>query len=172
MSLLTVMEIKLAQKGQVNEIFDLLRNCKYALDRQGIFQWVDSYPTISVVKNDIENRHLYCAFLHNKCAGVVTMNNKQDPEYAAIDWNIKQGNFLIIHRLAVDPLLHGRGVARKLMDFAEQFGTDSNYHAVRLDAYSANTRVLKFYEARGYGKRGEVFFPGRKLPFFCYEKSL
>lgn len=58
------------------------------------------------------------------------------------------------------------------MGFAERYGIDNNFSSVRLDAYSGNKQSLQFYEKRGYQKRGEVSFPGRKLPFFCYEMAL
>lgn len=65
-----------------------------------------------------------------------------------------------------------QGLARKLMDFAENIAIECGYASIRLDAYSGNERVLRFYENRGYQKRGEVNFSGRALPFFCYEKEI
>ncbi|HXS37857.1 MAG TPA: GNAT family N-acetyltransferase [Flavipsychrobacter sp.] len=166
------MEIKLAEHNQTEEIFSILCNCKHELDKQGIFQWMDSYPTLSIVERDIEKKYLYCAVVENRCVGVISINDEQDPKYATITWNNNIGKMLIIHRLAVDPLYQGQGIARKLMDFAELYGINNNYSSVRLDAYSPNKRVLQFYEARGYKKRGEIFFDGRELPFFLYEKAL
>jgi len=166
------MEITLAQRSQANDIFSILRSCKQDLDGQGIFQWTENYPVLSLVENDIAKGHLYCAVDKGRCLGVVSVNDEQEAEYAAIPWNCNTGRALVIHRLAVDPVCQGRGIARGLMDFAEQYGTGNNYNTVRLDAFSANKRVLQFYEARGYIKRGEVFFPGRQQPFFCYEKDL
>lgn len=80
------------------------------------------------------------------------------------------GKVLIIHRLAVHPLFQNQGFAKRLMDFAEDYAINENFSSIRLDAYSANEKVLRFYEAREYKKRGEVYFPDRKLPFYCYEK--
>jgi ribosomal protein S18 acetylase RimI-like enzyme len=58
------------------------------------------------------------------------------------------------------------------MDFAENYAIENNYTSIRLDAFSNNPRALRFYENRDYQRRGEVFFPGRELPFYCFEKIL
>lgn len=166
------MEIKLCKSHQSKEAFSILQNCRTDLDKQGILQWIDNYPTLNIVENDILNGHLYCAMHANICVGVISINDKQDPEYSTVAWNDSTGKILVVHRLAVDPSYQAQGIARALMDFVEQYGVDNNYSSVRLDAYSENERVLKFYINRGYQKRGEVFFPGRRSVFFCYEKFL
>ena len=58
------------------------------------------------------------------------------------------------------------------MDFAERFAIENEYATIRLDAYSGNQRAIKFYEQQSYKKTGQVFFPKRTLPFYCYEKVL
>jgi len=89
-----------------------------------------------------------------------------------VHWKNNEGKVLVIHRLAVHPPFQKQGFAKKLMDFAEDHAIKNGCAAVRLDAYSGNERVLRFYENRGYQKRGEVNFSGRVLPFFCYEKEI
>ena len=58
---------------------------------------------------------------------------------------------------------------RALMDFAEYYAKKENYSAIRIDSYTGNKKALRFYEKRGYKKRGECFFAGRDMPFYCYE---
>jgi len=56
------------------------------------------------------------------------------------------------------------------MNFAEEYAIENNYKSIRLDAYSANVAAVRLYEKRGYNKIGQVFFPHRKYPFYCFEK--
>jgi len=166
------MQIQLAQSNQIEEAFSILNKCKINLEHQGIYQWIINYPNISTVENDVRNEHLYCAIVDNRCVGAVSINEEQDPEYTSVSWNNDVGKALVIHRLAVDPDYQGQGIAKEIMKFAEHYAIDNNFYAIRLDAYSANKLSLRFYENIGYQKRGEVYFPGRALPFFCYEKVL
>lgn len=166
------MEIQLAQIDQAKSAFTILKECKQSLDSEGIFQWTDSYPSIDIITRDIENQFLYTLSIEGECVGIINISEEQEPEYASIPWSYTTGNIMVIHRLAVLPSYQGQGIAGKLMDFAETQGTDKQYSSIRLDAYSDNIRVLRFYEKRGYRRKGEVFFPGRTSAFFCYEKSL
>ncbi len=166
------MVIQLAQSNRVKEVFTILNNCKTHLEKQGIYQWIDSYPTLSTIENDNKKGHLYCATIESRCVGTICINEEQDPEYASVNWNNYTDKALIIHRLAVDPAYQGRGIAKIIMDFAERYAMDNSFSVIRLDAFSANKQSLRFYENIGYQKRGEVYFPGRALPFFCYEKVL
>lgn len=58
------------------------------------------------------------------------------------------------------------------MTFAEDFALINNFTSIRLDAFSGNKKALKLYEDRCYLKRGEIYFPRRNLPFFCYERMV
>ncbi|NJX17164.1 GNAT family N-acetyltransferase, partial [Tamlana crocina] len=67
----------------------------------------------------------------------------------------------------------GSGNGRKLMDFAEAFAKEHGYVSVRLDTFSKNERNQRFYEARGYKRLGNIYFPKQsEHPFYCYEKVL
>jgi hypothetical protein len=64
------------------------------------------------------------------------------------------------------------GIAGLLMDFAERLALTNKYGSIRLDAYTGNPQAIRLYDGRGYVRTGQVFFPRRTLPFFCYEKVI
>lgn len=166
------MKIEKATQKQLNEIFEIFIECKRAMENENVFQWTEQYPSIHHIANDIQNGHLYSINRKRKSLGVININNSIEPEYKTINWSDSNGKFLVIRRLAVHPINQKKGLAKKLMDFAENFAIVNGCTSIRLDAYSGNERVLRFYEKRGYQKRGEVSFSGRVLPFFCYEKEI
>ena len=97
----------------------------------------------------------------------------KDEEYEPIAWLTPDGKNYYIHRLAVHPDFQHQGLARKLMDFAEQQVKSMNGASVRLDTFSQNRRNQKFYEARGYTRLGNIYFPKQsEHPFYCYELVL
>jgi len=162
-------EIKLCSAEEAEEIFEIYESCRRAMRAAGIFQWQDEYPTINTIKQDLEDKTLYGYYENGKCLGAVCASTFQDEEYKEIKWEGPDENVIVIHRLAVSPEHQAKGIARLLMDFAEDFAKKKNYSGIRLDSYSQNKRALKFYENRGYKKRGECFFSGRDMPFYCYE---
>ena len=106
------------------------------------------------------------------CLGFISINEDQSPEYKELVWSDEGGRVLVIHRLAVNPEWQKQGVGRQLMDFAENYAMKKGYTSIRLDAYSGNPGALNLYECRGYKKVGQLFFPRRELPFYCYEKMI
>lgn len=166
------MTIKKVSISQLDEVFQLIMDCRKAMESEGVFQWTDQYPTLKIISNDISKRNLYCLIGKGKIAGVININELQDPEYKLVKWENSYVKIMVIHRLAVHPEFQKQGFAKRLMDFAEDYAIKNNYSSIRLDAFSNNPRALRFYENRDYQRRGEVFFPGRELPFYCYEKLL
>lgn len=166
------MKIEFAAKQDLAGVFALLSRCKEDLIDQGIFQWGADYPKSDSVDKDITNGSLVKISDHSQLAGVITFDDIQDPEYETVNWNISCESIAVIHRLAVDPLFQGKGFAKRLMNFAEKTLIDSGFQAIRLDAYSGNEMLLRFYNKLGYQDVGEIHFPSRSLPFICMEKSI
>lgn len=164
------MIIKAPEFFDLENIFQIFLECKEAMRKQRIFQWTDNYPTVDIIANDINNRHLYGLSKNDKWLGVIVLNTTQSAEYNNVNWEDSNGRALIVHRLAIKPEFQNRGYSKKLMDFAESFAAKNHFTSIRLDTYSANNISLQLYQQRGYVKRGEVKFPERDLPFICFEK--
>lgn len=157
---------------RLDEVFTIYKDCKAALDKQGVFQWTDKYPVLSTVEGDIQAQELFGMIEGGKCIGLICLNEKQSPEYSSVDWRCLHGKILVVHRLAVAPDYQKQGIARQLMDFAEGFAKENGYAAIRLDSYSVNARSVALYSNRGYNNCGQIFFEGREAPFFCFEKPI
>ncbi|TXF90123.1 GNAT family N-acetyltransferase [Neolewinella aurantiaca] len=163
------MNIRLALPADVDDVYRLYDEARSHLRSQGIFQWPDSYPSLNVVSRDANNEELYVFETDGLIAGAVCLNEQQDEAYASIDWKVPDLCPLVIHRLVVAPKFQRKGIARKMMDFSEDLAERNGYASVRLDAYTGHERVGQFYKSRGYICRGQVRFPERELPFWCFE---
>jgi ribosomal protein S18 acetylase RimI-like enzyme len=89
-----------------------------------------------------------------------------------IQWSDNIKKPLIIHRLAVDIKWQNKGIGRKMMDFAIEFAEKKGFGSIRFDVYSGNPGLITTYDKMGCIKKGEVIFPHRDLPFYCYELNL
>ena len=138
--------------------------------RDGIEQWDEIYPTEKGLLSDIESGSLFVAAFDDAIAGLVVLNEFQDPEYAGVPWTIDGGRIAVVHRLMVDPLCQGRGVASELMLFVERRAREQGYHAVRLDAFTQNPAALRLYQGLGYHDAGAMRL--RKGWFRGFEKAL
>ena len=165
--------IRLAKIIEIDQILSITKACASYLISNNIFQWSDQYPSEEIFLTDLYRNELYVLTKKGSIIGTVVITPKIDKEYLNVEWLTPHHNNLYIHRLAVHPNEQGKGCARLLMDFAEDFAIKNNYTSIRLDTFSKNHRNQKFYELRGYQKLGNVYFRNQsKNPFYCYELIL
>jgi ribosomal protein S18 acetylase RimI-like enzyme len=163
------MEIILAKEKELNSIYGLARRCIIQMRAEGIEQWDEFYPNIYTFEKDIEEKSLFVCRDDRALIGCIVINERQEPEYQQVDWEYR-GKVCVVHRLMVDPVYQGRGIAKELMHFAEYLAKEREYQVIRLDAFSHNSRALRFYRHLSYREAGQVSF--RKGKFICFEKKL
>ncbi|MGC6507342.1 MAG: GNAT family N-acetyltransferase [Myxococcota bacterium] len=166
--------ISIGQIHDIDMIIRLTRACGRHMRANGIDQWDEHYPDRAVILNDLHTQTLFAYRKGTEILGIVVLNEAQDDEYADIGWSTNETDRnIVIHRLAVRPDQQGKGIGRKLMDFAEQWAKDNHYDAIRLDTFSQNQRNQRFYANRGYTNLGPVFLKYKKNhPYYCYELLL
>lgn len=165
------MAIRHGKTEDVKSIMELIKEAVKDMDSKGILQWDEIYPSEDVIRQDIRNNSLY-VFCDNEeiVQAIIVLNEFYDKEYEDLSWDYNNGKHLIIHRLCVHPEYQGRGIALKLITFAENFAEDNNYQSIRLDAFIPNKRACEMYDRLGYIKRGIIKF--RMGNFYCYEKGI
>jgi ribosomal protein S18 acetylase RimI-like enzyme len=165
------MKIIEARQEHIPAVTGLLSACTRTMRNNGINQWDDIYPNEEVVMKDVHDLSLYVLEENDLCIGAVSLNQEQDAAYQQVNW-LGGEPVLVVHRLCIDPKYQGGGLGSRLMDFAEEHAKRNAYASIRLDAYTGNPTAFRMYERRGYRKAGQVYFPRRILPFFCFEKIL
>jgi ribosomal protein S18 acetylase RimI-like enzyme len=163
------MRIRLACTEELDVLHAIVRDATRCMDEQGIPQWDEIYPNKAILTKDIERQEMHVIDPDGRVAGFIVINETQSPEYAAVEWSYP-GRALVVHRLTIDPAYQRRGLATRLMDFAEETAAIQGYNCIRLDAFTRNPASFTLYENRGYRKAGIVRF--RKGKFFCYEKAI
>ncbi len=165
--------IKPSQPSDLDEIKSLTEACAIAMQEKGIYQWNEHYPSLEKLEADIGKAELFILMEEEKILGIIVLTDLIDEEYVPIQWLTESRNNLYVHRLATHPSVWGKGYGQQLMDFAENFARENKFKSVRLDTFSQNKRNQQFYEARGYQKLGDIFFPKQsEHPFHCYELVL
>lgn len=166
------LQIRAGRPEDLDEIMELIGRCIQVMRQGGSDQWNDDYPNRKVLEEDLRGGVLFAAELKGELAAIVVLDEHQDEEYETIVWRDTEGPCLLMHRLAVDPSQQGRGIARRMVGFAETYARLQGYRSLRLDTYARNAAALKLYRGLGYEQRGEVRFPGRLDVFPVFEKIL
>jgi len=161
------MEITRVIPHEIDAVMSLIKSAIQEMEKNGIFQWDDFYHDRNTVLADINSGNLYALKTDALVAGIIALNENQSPEYRSISWS-DGGHPLVVHRLCIIPSMQGRGLAKYLMKFAEDYARNNNYSSIRLDAFTNNKRAVGLYDSLNYHRRGIVRF--RKGDFYCFEK--
>lgn len=162
----------LAKESDLESVHTLIRKCASALLASGLKQWDENYPNKSILLNDIKNQTLHCCKLNNEIIAVVAANQIQDKEYQAVNWRDKSNNFIVIHRLAVNPGKQRMGIGRKLMQYLEHYAKSKDIKSIRLDTFSLNPTSIQFYKDLNYSELEHIHLPYQPELFICFEKII
>lgn len=169
------MDIVKGQKGDVPDVLDIISRCTKHMESQRIYQWDEAYPDANIIEEDIESGHSYVIKDKGRCIAYAAINEEieeEPPEHSQLKWSSDGRKVLFIHRLAVLPEYQGRGIAKKMLGFIEDFALKNDYSSTRLVAYGGNETALKLYENFGYKRAGQLRYPHMEYPFCCYEKDI
>lgn len=166
------MHTRLANQDDLPSLMRIVRRVVPLMHSQGNFQWDETYPNEAIFLADIDRKHLWIAEIDGTVAAVVALTTDPEPDYIHADWDITQPA-LVVHRLAVDPVFRGAGLARALLLKAEEVAIAQNLFIVRADTNTQNQATQRLFPSLGYRFAGEISLqsrPGRR--FLCYEKQL
>jgi ribosomal protein S18 acetylase RimI-like enzyme len=166
------MQIRPAIPQDVPAIMQVVAEVVPVMQASGNFQWDDKYPNPDVFNNDIALGQLWVADVDGEIAGLAAITTDQYPEYAQAGLDVSQ-TAIVVHRLAVSPRHHGKGIAVALMLQAEAVAVSRGIDILRVDTNAQNKAAQMLFPKVGYTFAGEIsleFRPG--LGFLCYQKLL
>ena len=110
------------------------------------------YPNEDYVRQMTEEGVQYLCEEDGKIIGAFVLNTDPQGDYDKASWgaDLPLGSYLVIHALAVDPALHGRGTGSEVVRFCIDKARKDGYSAVRLDLVPTNTPASKLYEKNGF----------------------
>jgi len=164
------MEFRKATPSDYTNIIQIYKSAILHLDEIGIHQWDEAYPSIDLLKEDIQAQQMYIGLIDNTIACAFTLNPNYEEEYTLGNWQYPSLPFLVLHRFCVDPIFQNKGIGAQAMKFMEDTLKAENFQSFRLDAFSKNPFSLRLYEKFGFAKVGEVHFS--KGLFYLFEKKL
>ncbi|WP_135554432.1 GNAT family N-acetyltransferase [Paenibacillus cymbidii] len=151
----------------------LYRSVAAVLRANGVRQWDRFYPNRFVIRGDLKRETAFGACDGNgRIVGAVVVDRRQTGRYSGLPWSDRAGEPACIHRLAVHPEHQGRGIGKRLLQFAEQRARETGGTSIRLDVYTGNPGAVELYRRAGYAEVGTIRFPLRKEPYLCMEKRL
>lgn len=152
-------------------IWEILQHAILRRKKDGSNQWQDGYPNPESVQNDIEKGVGFVLTENEKIIGYSAILINDEPEYANIvgKW-ISNTDFVVFHRVAIAETHLGKGLAKVIFKYIEEFVRNNNIYSIKADTNFDNGAMLSLFDKSGYVYCGEVHFRGS--PRKAYEKVL
>lgn len=167
--------IRKARLEDLPIIMQIVKEVIPLMHASGNTQWGEDYPTEEVFEEDILAETLYLSEGNDEgkhiIEGFICINQDEAEEYIPLKWQA-DSKAVVLHRMAVSPRSRGRGVASKLIAFAEEVAEKESISWIKTDTNEANTIMKAMLEKRGYQYVGQVYYRIPGTPYNCYEKKL
>ena len=153
------------------EVKYLEENVNYPRWERGV------YPCEQTVVEKIEKSEQYIAYIGPFVAGAFVFNEDPAGDYSVGEWSqdLKDGEFAVIHTLAVNHSFYGRGYAKEIVNYCIELAKKLGYKAIRVDVVPDNYPARALYESMGFAFAGEKDLKRgfENIPTFClYELDL
>lgn len=139
--------------------------------------WSSEHPSDESIRMAVERGEQYICIDGGEIIGALLLSEDPDGDYDAGNWSrdLKQGEYLSVHVLAVKPDCFQRGVGGFMVDECIAITRDLGYRALRLDIVPANTPAERLYKKKGfvYAGTADLKRPTAPIPLFdLYELNM
>jgi len=159
------MEIRLAFPNEVDAIMQVIEEAKKCLADTGSTQWQNGYPNTNTIIEDIISGQAYVALEEGELLAYAAVTKSPEKAYEAIydgNWEGKETEYLVFHRIAVASDVQGQGVAQT---FLEGLIEGFDYLDFRSDTHAQNKVMQHIFEKLGFKQVGKVPVDGERLAY-------
>jgi GNAT superfamily N-acetyltransferase len=176
------MQLTIAEPKDLEEIFSLFLRVKAKMEKEGNLSWSDGYPEKINFEEDIHSGLLYLDREEEKIIATITASFKPEEDFF---WRSKspkkvarlraelgmreEEQFLLLHRLMVEPSKQGQGLAKAMFQAIADLYPN---HMMVFAVYPNNLRARYVYDHDGFSNLG-IYLPfeyGPKARCLLYYK--
>ena len=151
--------IRQATYDDIKKIMEIINEAKQGFLSEGSTQWqdLDGYPNEKTFMNDIMNNSLY-VYEDDFVKGVIAITFLHEDAYDVIYDGAWEGKkYSVVHRLAVKKIEHNKGIAQKMLSYAQKLTKERDFDSIRVDTMEENVKMRNLLEKCEYEKKGFIY---------------
>ncbi len=158
-------------------LHQILMVCAFDLkERFGLSHWMSPIYPLERMLKDADELEVYALTSGATLVGTFTLETTMPSsylKYGNIRWQLSDVSAVYVHKLAILPDRQGQGLGTWCLQAIERLAASQDYRAARLDGVKTHSKLLRFYESRGYQKVGELMYNSDLwVDAFVFEKVL
>lgn len=139
--------------------------------------WTSEHPSDECIAEAVSRGEQYICVEDGRIVGALLLSEDPDGDYDAGHWSreLREGEYLSVHILAVSPERCHSGVGSFMVDECIFIARSKGYKALRLDIVPTNTPAERLYKKKGfvYAGTADLNRPTAPIPLFdLYEMNL
>lgn len=165
------MRLEKANSEQVATIWEILQGAITRRKAEGSNQWQDGYPNPDTIQDDLNTDNGYVLLEEDTVVAYLAIKKNDEPEYDRIvgQW-LTEGDYLVVHRVAVADAFLGKGIATQVFKQVETVALEQGILSIKVDTNFDNAPMLHIFKKLDYVYCGKVYFRGAER--LAYEKVL
>ncbi|WP_207695456.1 hypothetical protein DOK67_0000048 [Enterococcus sp. DIV0212c] len=167
-----VIYLRKARSNDLPKIMEIILSARQLLHDHNIPQWQNGDgPTEQQLEQDITLQQCYVLIVDQDIAGLGILSTDKEAPYEQIingHWQKGSGDYATIHRVALDSIFQGKGLALLLMNFLITTARLNNHLDIRIDTHPENKTMQRLIKKAGFSYQGEVLLPvanGERLAY-------
>ena len=164
-----MLALRYTKLEDIERVMEIIKQAQQYFKEKGINQWQNGYPNEEVINNDIENGESYVMLDENNIIATTVISFTKEKSYENIldgKW-ITNGDYGVIHRIAVDNTHKGKGLSHKIIKYAEEVCKQNNIHSIKVDTHEDNILMQSLLKKNGFEYCGIVYLEdgGKRVAF-------
>jgi len=151
--------IRKAKVEDIPEIMNIIHDAQAGMKLLGISQWQNGYPNENSFAKDIAEGISHVYVENDEIVATAAIFCAPEPDYAKIyegAWKTN-GNYGVVHRIAVKKQAKRAGYAAKMIEYAMEMTRQAGYGSIRIDTHEGNIPMRTFLKKQGFEECGIIY---------------
>lgn len=152
------MFVRKTQMEDVDKVIGIINKNIAYFKEAGIDQWQHGYPNRETIISDVKQGISYVLEDEGEILGTCVIIYGEEPTYSVMlegAW-LNDEPYGVIHRIAVDPEVKGKGLAYKFYEYAKEKAMEQGIYNLRIDTHEDNKSMQKWIQKCGFEYTGII----------------
>ncbi|WP_455537802.1 GNAT family N-acetyltransferase [Terrisporobacter sp.] len=153
------MEFRQSVKSDIPKVMSIIKQAQAYFKENNIDQWQNGYPNEGIIDNDIKNEESYVMIKDGEVVATTVISFREELTYKDIidgKW-LTNGEYGVIHRIAVDNNYKGLGISHKIIKYAENLCLEQGVHSIKIDTHEENVPMQSLLKKNGFKYCGVIY---------------